>query len=431
MTTKTFENDQKRLDKNAQIAKTRKETKDRRSKMKCQVFHLKITLNKTSKQAQYNLEQVFNQAKWVRNHILSLEEVSDYKVSKQVTVKTPNGYEIRDLNLLGSQVKQAVFDQVKGDIKTLSAIKNKGRKVGRLKFTREVKSLNLKQVGSTYRFNKKMNKVKIQGLPDWYWLRGIDQLKHLPSYEFANAKLIKKADGYYLAVTVYSEHIVKNTDNIKDSIGVDFGVKTHFTLSDGREFNVRIVETERLKRLQRKLSRQKRGSNNSYKTRLLIQKEYLKLSYLKDDAANKFVSGLLKEAKVVYFQDDNFNSWKKKTSLARGGRTIQYSVLGRVKQKMLNNDRFLRVDRFAATSKTCVCGIVNQELRLGDRWFNCSSCGYSAARDVHAANNMENFYSPVGYGLALAEVTSDSIIEQSPKKQETDNFSTEAAKSLV
>ena len=39
------------------------------------------------------------------------------------------------------------------------------------------------------------------------------------------------------------------------------------------------------------------------------------------------------------------------------------------------------------------------------------------------ANNMENFYSPVGYGVALAEETSDSIIEQSPMKQETDNFS--------
>lgn len=423
MTVKTFKNEEARLKKNEQIAKTRKATKERRTKMKCQVFHLKISTNKSSKKAQNDLKQVFNQAKWVRNHILSLEKVDDYKPAKTISVKTPNGYETRELNLLGSQVKQSVYDQVKSDIKALSASKNRGRKVGKLKFVREIKSLNLKQYGSTYRFDKKMTRVKIQGLPNWYWIRGTEQFKKLDNYELANAKLLKKADGYYLGITVYSTPVVQKVDNLKESIGIDFGVKTHFTLSDGREFNVRIVETERLKRLQRKLSRQNKGSNNYHKTRALIQKEYLKLSYLKDEAANKFVSGLLKEAKTIYFQDDNFNSWKKKNSLARGGRTIQYSVLGRVKQKMLRNDRFKKVDRFAVTTKTCVCGVRNEGLSLNDRWFDCSKCGYSAPRDVHAADNMKNFYSPVECGSALVEEMSDSIIEQSPLKQETDNFS--------
>lgn len=419
MTTKTFKNEEKRLAKNKQIAKTRKETKDRRAKMKCQVFHLKISINKSSQEAQNDLKQVFNQAKWVRNHILSLDKANDYQNNKTVPVKTPNGYEDREIDLLGSQVKQSVYDQIKNDIKTLSASKNNGRKIGKLKFVREVNSLNLKQVNSTYRFDKRFKRAKIQGLKNWYWVRGADQLK---GKELANAKLLKKADGYYLAVAAYSDYVVEDVSDLKDGIGVDFGVKTHFTLSDGQEFNVKIVETERLRKLQKKLSRQIRGSNNYHKTRLLIRKEYLKLSCLKEEAANKFVSGLLKEAKVVYFQDDNFNSWKRKDSPARGGRAVQYGVLGRVKQKMMENDRFKKINRFAATSKTCVCGVVKNDLSLSDRWFDCSVCGYSAPRDVHAANNMKNFYSPAECGSALVEETLDSIIEQSPLKQETDNF---------
>lgn len=424
MTIKTFTNEQQRINKNKQIAQTRKTTKDRRSKMKCQVFHLKLITNNSSKQSQDDLKQVFNQAKWIRNHILSLENVNDYNSAKTIAVKTPNGYEERKIELLGSQVKQAVYDQIKNDIKSLSARKKNGYKIGKLKFVREVKSLNLKQVNSTYRFNKKMNRVKIQGLPNWYSVRGADQFKNFDSYEMANAKLLKKADGYYLAVTVYSNVVKKNIDGLVDSLGVDFGVKTHFTLSDGKEFNVKIMETERLKRLNRKLSRQIKGSNNYHKTRILIQKEYQKLSGLKNEAANKFVSGLLKEAKFVYFQDDNFNSWKPKKSLARGGKALQYGILGRVKQKMLSNpDRFLRVDRFAATSKTCVCGVVKNDLSLNDRWFDCSVCGYSTPRDVHAAVNMKNFYSPAECGSALVEEISDSVIEHSLLKQETENFS--------
>lgn len=422
MTAKTFKNEEARLEKNKQIAATRQATKERRAKMKCQVFHLKITLNKSSKKAQYDLEQVFNQAKWVRNHILSLEKVDDYKPSKTVLVKTPDSYEERELNLLGSQVKQSVFDQIKSDIKALSASKEKGHKVGRLKFVREIKSLNLKQVDSTYRFDKKMTRMKIQGLSNWYWIRGADQFSKLDSYELANAKLLKKADGYYLSVTVYSNHKTFDNVGLKGSLGVDFGIKTHFTLSNGEEFNVKIVETERLRKLQRKLSRQIKGSNNYRKTQMLIRKEYLKITRLKDEAANKFVSGLLKEADKIYFQDDNFNSWKPKKSLAGGGKAVQHSVLGRVKQKMLNDDRFLRVDRYAATTKTCVCGAKKTALTLNDRWFNCKICGYSAPRDLHAANNMQNFYSPVERGSALVEEISDSIIEQSPMKQETDNF---------
>lgn len=432
MTSKKFVNDEARLAKNASIAASRKATKDRRAAMKCQVFHLKIVTNKSSKTNQRNLDLVFKQAKWLKNHILSLESVNDYLPSKQVPVITPDGLDNRELSLLGSQVAQSVFDQVRSDIKALAASKSKGRKVGKLKFVKSVSSLNLKQVGSTYRFNDTMNKVKIQGLPAWYRVRGAQQLDGM---ELANAKLLRKADGYYLAVTAYSIPRVEINDQELDSLGVDFGVKTHLTLCDGREFNVMIMETDRLRRLQRKLSRQVKGSNNYHKTRELIQKEYLKLSRLKDETSNKIISGLLKEAKVIYFQDDNFNSWKSRKSFARGGKAIQHSILGRVKQKMLANEsRFKRVDRYAPTSKTCVCGVVNKSLTLADRWFNCLSCGYSAPRDVHAAGNMKNFYSPVERGSALVEELSGSLVEQVPLKQEIVNFEgsgVEAAKSLV
>lgn len=418
--------DQQRLAKNKQIAATKKATKDRRSKMRCQVFHLKITVAKSSKQAQSELKQMFNQSKWLKNYILSLNNIDDYQPAKTVLVKTPTGFEVRTLDLLGSQIKQSIYENIKGDIRNLAKKKNKGHKVGKLKFARDVKSLNLKQVNSTYRFNKKFNKVKIQGNPNWYHIRGADQFNKLSFYELANAKLLKKADGYYLAVTVYTEKSNQVKTYPYDSLGVDFGIKTHLTLSDGRELNITIVETGRLKRLQRKLQRQEKRSNNYRKTLNLIQREYLKISRQKNEASNKIISLLKKEARIIYFQDDNFGSWKNKKSLSKGSKVIHHSILGRVKQKMLEDpSKFLKVGRYAPTSKTCICGAKNEKLSLSDRWFICSSCGYSAPRDLHAANNMKNFYTPGESGVALVERKLDfngKTSKHSSMKQETDNF---------
>jgi len=61
--------------------------------------------------------------------------------------------------------------------------------------------------------------------------------------------------------------------NGKD-IGLDFGVKTTITTSEGEKIDISIGESDQTKSLQRKLEKQRKGSNNRYKT---IKK--LRISY--------------------------------------------------------------------------------------------------------------------------------------------------------
>ena len=101
-------------------------------------------------------------------------------------------------------------------------------------------------------------------------------IKQLPKdCEFANANLIKKPDGYYLKVTTYigKEREKIQNKNGKD-IGLDFGIKTSITTSEGEKIDISIGESDQVKALQRKLERQRKGSNNRWKT---IKK--LKVSY--------------------------------------------------------------------------------------------------------------------------------------------------------
>ena len=89
-----------------------------------------------------------------------------------------------------------------------------------------------------------------------------------------------------------------NKENFKEQktngkeIGLDFGIKTNITTSEGEKLDVTVKESDRLKRLQKQMSRRVKGSNNRYKTVKLIQREYQKLSNRKQDKANKLIHKL-------------------------------------------------------------------------------------------------------------------------------------------
>ena len=129
--------------------------------------------------------------------------------------------------------------------------------------------------------------------------------------ELANANLIRKPDGYYLKVTCFinKENFKEQKTNGKE-IGLDFGIKTNITTSECEKLDVSVEESERLKKLQRKLFRRVKGSNNRRKTIKLIRREYQKLSNKKQDMANKLVHKL-KAYDCIVMQDEQIAGWHK------------------------------------------------------------------------------------------------------------------------
>ena len=79
--------------------------------------------------------------------------------------------------------------------------------------------------------------------------------------EYANAKLMKRPSGIYLMLTCYVPRHEGSIDlERKPDIGLDFGIKTTITTSEGEKYDISVREPERLKGLQKKLARQKKGS---------------------------------------------------------------------------------------------------------------------------------------------------------------------------
>ena len=376
-------------DKKAAIKATRFATASRRQNQVCRVFECKIVEKRLNKQQKEQLKLLFVEGKRFYNHILnihqngiSLKDIDTTKI-KSVNCLTKDKQKVSyKLDVIGSQMKQSIVTRMISNEKTIMTLVKKGlQKHGNLKFKSELNCIPLKQYGTTYKF-KSFNKVKIQGILGNVLVRTGNQLQIAD--ELANANFVKKADGYYLKVTCFinKENFKEKQKNGKE-IGLDFGIKSNITTSEGEKLDVSVEESERLKKLQRELFRRVKGSNNRYKTIKSIKREYQKLSNRKQDKANKIVSKLKKYDRI-YMQDEQIANWHK----GLFGKQVQHSCLGTVKAKLKALSQTVVLNKWIPTTKLCPkCGTVNKFITLEARTYHCG-CGYELDRDTHSAKNM-------------------------------------------
>ena len=378
--------DEARLAKNARIREAGKATRARRAKMDCFTRKIKIDRSHLNNNQEEAIARLFLECKWLANSCIANGRFdNDYlkELGGKVQVKTPDGMEEREFLVLGGQLAQSVVDGLRANLKALSKLKSKGRKVGRLRYRKQVTMVNFPQYGNSHKINREKNRVKLASIPGWMRVRGLDQLP--AEAEFANCKLLDRPDGLFIVITCYVD---KQPEDFAPgtSIGVDMGVKTHLTFSNGVKIDALVEESERAKGLRRKISRQKPGSNNRAKTMARLEKVLAKDANKREDIANKIVHELLKN-ETVYYQDEPLNKWFEKQGRVKAGRRLQGSILGRVKAKLERNPRAVMLDKYLATTATCICGHKTKH-EPDKRIFVCSACGYTDDRDIHAAKNM-------------------------------------------
>lgn len=368
------------------IKESVKETKAKRAMQRCHVVELKVDSHKLSKNKNSVIAMMFVQCKWLYNYMLNLEkeELYNYNTKNKVIYSLDkDGNQVERILTLPSQIKQKVHKQLCDNIKALSKLKNSGKKIGKLKFKSDYNSIDLKQYGNSHKIVSN-NRIHITGLGE-VKVYGLEQIH--PDWEYANAKLIKKPSGYYILLTCYENLTLNKVNNNLNKVdcGLDFGIKTNITTSDGEKYSVWVEETERLKNLQRKKSRQVKGSNNYKRTCHLIELEYEKMSNIKKDKTNKLVSYLCQKYNRVYIQDEMIASWHK----GLFGKQVQHSFMGRLKERLKEQPNVSVISKSYPTTKMCYnCGEVHTNITLNDREFICQSCGFSEDRDIKAAKTV-------------------------------------------
>ena len=388
-------NEDVRLAKNERIRIKGKATRERHKTMRPIVVSLKLSLGCLNNKERSKLLSYFIQCRWLCNYLLGLsnEEFSLFDTKEHdITSLDKDGNKVERHLDIPAKLIQDVKANLIGDMKALNKKRSKtGKANGKLKFRSEYNVISLSQYNNTEKDGNKNGKYKntvhIAGIKRPIRVFGMEQIP--PSAEFSSAKLIKRPSGVYLALTCFvpnntTSNSIENI-NASNAIGIDFGIKTTITTSSGKKFDISIRESERLIGLQRKLSRQKKGSKSRYNTRLLIQREYEKLSNRRRDKANKIYHTLTSLQTYIVMQDENISGWQK----GLFGKEVQNSALGTLKDKLKRNPNVIVIDRFFPSTKLCpICGNVKDDITLKDRTYVCQKCGYREDRDVKSAKTI-------------------------------------------
>lgn len=203
---------------------------------------------------------------------------------------------------------------------------------------------------------------------------------------------------YYISVLVDNgkELPAKEDITYDGTIGIDVGLKDFAVCSNGDVYkNPKYLEksTAKLKQLQGRFSKAKKGGNRREKLRKRLAKQYEKVTNQRTDYLHKISTKLVRENQAIIIEDLNVKGMMKNHHLARSIGSVGWSTFFSMLEYKCEwyGKTLIRIGRFQPSSKMCGCGYINRELRLSDRTWACPKCGTINDRDLLAAQNIKRF----------------------------------------
>lgn len=208
------------------------------------------------------------------------------------------------------------------------------------------------------------------------------------------------------------------------SIGIDLGIKDFAVTSEGEVIdNPKFLRKnlERLKVLQRRASKKQKGSQNRKKANKRVALLHEKIKNQRQDFLHKSSSRLVSENQTICLENLGVSNMMKNHCLAQAISDVGWSMFTTMLEYKAEwyGVNVLRIGRFAPSSKTCKCGVINKNLKLSDRVWKCKSCGRVNERDLLAARNIKKFAlckEKSGQELPVEPVEMSTLVEST--KQE-------------
>ncbi|HLO89292.1 MAG TPA: transposase [Nostocaceae cyanobacterium] len=270
------------------------------------------------------------------------------------------------------------FDSLKG--------KRKGKKAGSPKFKKKTGKQSARfRVGGFSIKGDEVYLAKIGNIkPIWS--------RNLPSSPTSVTVVKDCANRYFLSFVVEVEPI--QTDAKNQSIGLDLGIKTFAVMSNGEKATSPDYSKKdrKIRKLQRKLARQHKGSKRREATRLKIAKRHNEIADTRKDFLHKLSTKVVDENQVIVLEDLNVSGMVKNRKLSRiislqGWR--EFRTLCEAKSEKFGCD-FRVIDRWQPTSQVCsCCGFRWGKIDLSVRSVLCLNCGAELDRDENASKNIE------------------------------------------
>lgn len=239
-----------------------------------------------------------------------------------------------------------------------------------------------RKIGKFPKFKSKKNPVHSFDVPQNYEVSFISKTVKLPKIgvlrfrdklnfrnygEIKTLTVVREDDQYFVCVVCESAK-ADNVGPIKigNAVGIDLGIKTFVTLSDGQKINLPTLSKD-----VKKAARQRRDFLHKLSTRLVDNQDWHTL-VVEDMRVSEMVSAITNINRATFSQ-----GWRMFIEMLR------YKCEERGKN-------FVTISCFDAASRTCVCGKKKGELSPSERKWTCS-CGLTHDRDILAAQNIRKF----------------------------------------
>ena len=247
-------------------------------------------------------------------------------------------------------------------------------------------------------------------IPTLGWVR-LKEKGYIPTTKsglvIKSGTVSEKAGRYYVSalVEIPDNKIINNSN---EGIGIDLGLKDFAIVSNGKIYK-NINKSARLKKLEKQLIREQKCLSRKYenlkkgestqraniqKQKLKVQKLYHRIYNIRTDYINKTIAEIVKtKPSYITIEDLNVKGMMKNRHLSKAiaqQKFFEFRTKLTAKCKKYGIElRF--VDRFYPSSKTCHnCGCIKSNLKLSDRIYICSECGYTADRDFNASLNLRD-----------------------------------------
>ena len=210
----------------------------------------------------------------------------------------------------------------------------------------------------------------------------------------------RKANRWFVSVHVETHQLPAACEN-QAAVGIDLGIKTLATLSNGQTIaNTQPLKKKlgKLRRLQRRLSRREKGSKNRVKAKIDVAKMHHRIANARSDILHKTTTALTMAYKYIVIEDLDISEMLRHKRMSRA---IMDCGLHEFRRQLsykaaLRGNRIFIADRWYASSKRCSgCGHCKKELLLSDRTYTCLQCGLQMDRDHNAAVCLEQLLNTV------------------------------------
>lgn len=338
----------------------------------------------------YNLSLSYKKTLWEHSKV----SIGKYDIQKELS---PIAKETDWLGCVHSQVLQDVTDRV---FNAYEGFFKQGK--GFPKFARKghYQSFSFKQgvkIDPTHVQLPKFGKVRYRNS------RPVEGI-------IKRATVRECADGWYVCLCVETdiEPLPINSNNI----GIDVGIKSLLVTSTGQTVDnpKHLYKAERkLKRLQRSVSRKKKGSANRNKAVRKLALQHQKVANTRKDFHHKVTTRLIRENQAIAVETLQLKNMLANHSLAKSISDAGWYQLTRMldyKAKWYGRE-FIKVNARHTSQDCSACGYRKTDLTLSVREWVCPACGVNHDRDVNAAQNIKNkaagnavsarkIYAPVG-----------------------------------